>query len=72
MFDHEELACVKDFSPHFDSFIKLQNWNRHSVYKVSSSEFETKLPVFILVKSGMCRFATPEKREELDQQLDSE
>lgn len=72
MFDYEELACVKDFASHFDSFIKLQNWNRYSVYKVSSSEVQTKLPVFILVKSGMCRFATPEEREELDQQLDSE
>ena len=62
MFDYEELACVKDFAPHFDSYIKLQNWNRHSVYKVSSSEVEPKLP--ILIKSDMCRFATPEKKEE--------
>lgn len=51
MLNYEELACVKDFAPHFDSFIKLQNWNKHSVYKVSSSEFETKLPVFILEKA---------------------
>lgn len=48
MFDYEELACVKDFTPHFDDYTKMQNWNRHSVYKVSSSKFETKLPVFIL------------------------
>lgn len=33
MFNHEELACVKDFAPHFDSYIKLQNWNRHSIYR---------------------------------------
>ena len=65
MYNYEELACVKDFAPHFDSFIKLQNWNRHSVHQVSSSEFETKLPIFILVKSGICRFATPEEREEM-------
>ena len=65
MYNYEELACVKDFAPHFDSFIKLQNWNRNSVYQVSSSEFETKLPIFILVKSGICRFATPEEREEM-------
>ena len=71
MFDHEELACVKDFSPHFDNYIKLQNWNRHSVYKVSSSEFETKLPVFILVKSGMCRFATPDEARELTSESNS-
>ena len=69
MFDYEELACVKDFASHFDSFIKLQNWNRYSVYKVSSSEVQTKLPVFILVKSGMCRFATPEERKELFQTI---
>ena len=72
MLNYEELACVKNFAPHFDNYTKMQNWNVHSVYKVSSSEVETKLPVYILVKSGMCRFATPEKREELDQQLDSE
>lgn len=67
MFDYEELACVKDYALHFDSFIKLQNWNRHSVYQVSSSKFETKLPVFILIKSGMCRFATPEEVQELNE-----
>ena len=62
MFDYEELACVKNFAPHFDNYTKMQNWNVHSVYKVSSSEVEPKLP--ILIKSDMCRFATPEKREE--------
>ena len=69
MYNYKELACVKDFAPHFDSFIKLQNWNRHSVYKVSSSEVETKVPVFILVKSGMCRFATPEEMRELNESI---
>lgn len=67
MFDYEELACVKDFAPHFDDYTKMQNWNRHSVYKVSSSKFETKFPVFILIKSGMCRFATPEEVQELNE-----
>ena len=65
MLNYEELACVKDFAPHFDNYTKMQNWNVHSVDKVSSSEVEPKLP--ILIKSDMCRFATPEEREELKQ-----
>ena len=69
MYNYEELACVKDFAPHFDDYTKIQNWNRHSVYKVSSSKSETKLPVFIIIKSGMCRFATPEEREEIKQTI---
>ena len=67
MLNYEELACVKDFAPHFDNYTKMQNWNVHSVYKVSSSKFETKLPVFILIKNGMCRFATPEEVQELNE-----
>lgn len=65
MLNYEELACVKDFAPHFDSYIKLQNWNKHSVYKVSSSEFETKLPVFILEKA-VCADLLHRERERRD------
>ena len=42
MLNYEELACVKDFAPHFDNYTKMQNWNVHSVYKVSSSEVYNK------------------------------
>ncbi|MCI7036062.1 MAG: hypothetical protein MSA27_02780 [Spirochaetia bacterium] len=65
MLNYEELACVKDFAPHFDSFIKLQNWNKHSVYKVSSSEFETKLPVFILEKAECADLLRRERERNL-------